>query len=169
MASQSTTAAALRRLTGAGAGTSKRGLAAFVPGHYEKGFKEFGPGGRSSVSGITAALFGGTGFMGKYLQFEMGEFLGFVFGGWTGCDMCVCVHTRVDVCIESIIISTRLTRERSHIAAPACPINTGKVGYRVHLANRGDEQDVRPFKVAFDLGNVRFLVGLFGVLDVCVV
>lgn len=32
----------------------------------------------------------------------------------------------------------------------------GKVGYRVHLANRGDEQEVRPFKVAFDLGNVRF-------------
>lgn len=93
MASQSTTAVALRRLTGAsgraGAG-SKRGLAAFAPGHYEKGFKEFGPGGRSSVSGITAALFGGTGFMGKYLQFEMGE-----FGGRTGCDMCVHVYMRV--------------------------------------------------------------------------
>ena len=30
----------------------------------------------------------------------------------------------------------------------------GKVGYRLYLANRGDEQDVRPFKVAFDLGQV---------------
>lgn len=39
---------------------------------------------------------------------------------------------------------------------------TGKVGYRVHLANRGDEQEVRPFKVAFDLGNVR------GVWSCCV-
>lgn len=114
MASQSTTAAALRRLTGAGAGkraANKRGLAAFAPGHYEKGFKEFGPGGRSSVSGITAALFGGTGFMGKYLQFEMGEFLvlfwGLVVGwGWTGCDMCecVCICTHVYVHVLEVCV-----------------------------------------------------------------
>ncbi|GAB5037056.1 nadh dehydrogenase [Nannochloropsis oceanica] len=78
---------------------SRRGLSGVAAGQLEKGFKDFGPGGRSSVAGITASLFGGTGFLGKYLQFEM-----------------------------------------------------GKVGYRLYLANRGDEQDVRPFKVAFDLG-----------------
>lgn len=78
---------------------SRRGFSGFAAGQLEKGFKEFGPGGRSSVAGITASLFGGTGFLGKYLQFEL-----------------------------------------------------GKVGYRLYLANRGDEQDVRPFKVAFDLG-----------------
>ncbi|TFJ86378.1 hypothetical protein NSK_002586 [Nannochloropsis salina CCMP1776] len=71
----------------------------FGVGKLEQGFKEFGPGGRSSVAGITASLFGGTGFLGKYLQFEL-----------------------------------------------------GKTGFRLYLANRGDEQDVRAYKVAFDLG-----------------
>jgi hypothetical protein len=39
----------------------------------ERGFYEAGPGGRSSVSGITSTVFGGTGFLGKYLLFELGE------------------------------------------------------------------------------------------------
>lgn len=42
----------------------------------------------------------------------------------------------------------------THTTPPQPPTWAGKVGYRVHLANRGDEQEVRPFKVAFDLGNV---------------
>lgn len=42
------------------------------------------------------------------------------------------------------------------------PSSPGKVGYRVNLANRGDEQDVRPFKVAFDLGNVRAFFSVLG-------
>lgn len=114
MASQSTTVAALRRLGAGGnkraapaaAATAKRGLAAFAPGHYERAGKEFGPGGRSSVSGITAALFGGTGFMGKYLQFEMGAFVfGVVVGGGWGragdgvrhvCTWCVYVGHQFD-------------------------------------------------------------------------
>lgn len=51
------------------------------------------------MAGFNTSLFGGTGFLGKYLQFEL-----------------------------------------------------GKVGTRLWLANRGDEQDVRQYKVAFDLG-----------------
>jgi len=35
----------------------------------------------------------------------------------------------------------------------------GKTGYRLYLANRGDEQDVRAYKVAFDLGQVSKGVG----------
>lgn len=87
--------------TATASSTKKRGLAAFAPGHYERGFQEFGPGGRSSVAGITAALFGGTGFMGKYLQFEMGAWdrsgcgleLGWVGGdrGWGAAASCA--HT----------------------------------------------------------------------------
>lgn len=39
----------------------------------ERGMNEAGRGGRSSVSGITVAVFGGTGFLGKYFMFELGE------------------------------------------------------------------------------------------------
>lgn len=74
-----------------------RALAAFAPGAYEKGSNEFGPGGRSSVSGITAALFGGTGFMGKYLQFEMGEGVGQSTNlGLVGCVWRVCACMKKD-------------------------------------------------------------------------
>jgi NADH dehydrogenase (ubiquinone) 1 alpha subcomplex subunit 9 len=33
----------------------------------------FGPGGRSSNSGITATIFGGYGFVGRYYASELGE------------------------------------------------------------------------------------------------
>lgn len=105
-------AASMHRLTAATkrAAVPKRGLAAFAPGHYEKGFKEFGPGGRSSVAGIKAALFGGTGFMGKYLQFEMGAcpcvdlYFGLVRGLGFGMDargptLCVPVCARGCMCV----------------------------------------------------------------------
>ena len=78
---------------------TRRALGIFAPHKLERGYNEFGPGGRSSVAGFNTSLFGGTGFLGKYLQFEL-----------------------------------------------------GKVGTRLWLANRGDEQDVRQYKVAFDLG-----------------
>ena len=35
---------------------------------------KFGPGGRSSNSGITATVFGGTGFVGRYVLNELGRF-----------------------------------------------------------------------------------------------
>lgn len=75
----------------------QRGMAIdkqLIRGEYEKG-----PGGRSSIAGINSSIFGGTGFLGKYLCFEL-----------------------------------------------------GKTGHRVYLANRGDTEDVRQLKVAFDLG-----------------
>lgn len=37
--------------------------------------KRFGPGGRHSVSGINASVFGGYGFLGKYVCNELGNFL----------------------------------------------------------------------------------------------
>lgn len=35
---------------------------------------KYGPGGRSSNSGITATVFGGTGFVGRYVLNELGMF-----------------------------------------------------------------------------------------------
>lgn len=39
----------------------------------DRGLREAGMGGRSSVAGITATVFGGTGFLGKLLLFELGK------------------------------------------------------------------------------------------------
>ena len=75
----------------------ERGMA--IDRQLTRGEYERGPGGRSSVAGINSSIFGGTGFLGKYLCFEL-----------------------------------------------------GKTGHRVYLANRGDTEDVRQLKVAFDLG-----------------
>ena len=38
------------------------------------GKANFGPGGRSSSSGITATVFGGYGFVGRYFMSELGKF-----------------------------------------------------------------------------------------------
>lgn len=48
---------------------NKRSFATLV----QRGFNEVGKGGRSSASGLTAVVFGGTGFLGKYLMFELGK------------------------------------------------------------------------------------------------
>jgi len=69
-------------------------------------------GGRSSVSGIKACVFGGTGFLGKY-------------------------------------VINRL----------------GKVGSQLVIPYRGDEVDVRPLKLAADLGMTRFLPTTIRSLD----
>jgi hypothetical protein len=39
------------------------------------GKANFGPGGRSSSSGITATVFGGYGFVGRYFMSELGKFV----------------------------------------------------------------------------------------------
>jgi hypothetical protein len=43
----------------------------------------YGPGGRHSQSGITATVFGGTGFLGRYVIGQLGEWVWVcVWGGW---------------------------------------------------------------------------------------
>jgi len=56
-------------------GTSKRCLST-GPSHMTTASPygiRFGPGGRSSNSGITATVFGGYGFMGRYFVNELGK------------------------------------------------------------------------------------------------
>lgn len=47
----------------------------------------FGPGGRHSQSGITATVFGGTGFLGRYVIGQLGQRGSLVYVPYRGCEM----------------------------------------------------------------------------------
>ena len=69
----------------------------------------YGPGGRHSQSGITATVFGGTGFLGRYVIGQLGEWVcvwvwggggwgvvkGKIEGGWVWQGICECVSVWV--------------------------------------------------------------------------
>lgn len=44
-----------------------------IPRIVDKRLNEQGPGGRASTAGIKVAVFGGTGFLGRYVLCELGK------------------------------------------------------------------------------------------------
>ena len=44
-----------------------------IPRILDKRMNEQGPGGRASIAGIKVAVFGGTGFLGRYVLCELGK------------------------------------------------------------------------------------------------
>jgi len=67
--------------------TGIRKAAALTSKFVERIGGEVGPGGRSSVSGRTVAVFGGTGFLGRYVAFELGQNGTKTYFGNRGCEM----------------------------------------------------------------------------------
>ena len=79
-------AASLCNVGNVGGGSWKRG---FATGSFVAPFSKgrFGPGGRSSNSGITATVFGGYGFVGRYFINELGACGSRVYVPFRGCEM----------------------------------------------------------------------------------
>lgn len=61
-----------------------RVLLAPAPGAVSPSLRAYGPGGRSSVSGVVATLFGATGFLGRYVCNQLGRVGSTVFPTWRG-------------------------------------------------------------------------------------
>ncbi len=98
-----------------------------------------GAGGRASVSGVVATVFGSTGFLGRYVVNKLGEWVHqqpiFLLCEW---------HHRGTGMIPML--------------CPCCHSITGRMGSQVICPFRGEENDVRHLRVMGDLGQIQFLV-----------
>ena len=127
--------AARQRITQHG----RRSLSYYIPTLTERRPDEAGTGGRVSDAGLKVALFGGSGFLGKYVCSELGEFTWECFV-WVwlflGCGHSIRFH---------------FANVSSHL------LSLGSNGYMTYLANRGDDMEMRDIKLNFDLGRSRFV------------
>lgn len=93
--------------------------------------KSFGPGGRTSVSGITATVFGAYGFVGRYFLNELGR-LQFLL----------------------IINASKIAFRHDLMKVFSTRLKIGGCGSRVYAPFRGCEMEVRHLKPMFDVGQV---------------
>jgi NADH dehydrogenase (ubiquinone) 1 alpha subcomplex subunit 9 len=115
---------------------------------------EAGAGGRASDAALKVAVFGASGFLGRYVCSELGTYVGNIL-------RTVCVHKRLGSQIESARVAGTedptdnvIDKYRnSHSAIDTLGTN----GVLAYLANRGDEMEMRHLKTQFDLGRSRFV------------